>query len=351
MSFRVAILGATGLVGQTLLSILEERSFPVSELLPLASARSAGASVSFRGEAVVVQEAVPDAFEGVDIVLSSAGASVSRRLLPEAARRGAVSVDNTSAYRMDPAVPLVVPEVNAHRIPEYGEQRILANPNCSTIQLVLVLKPLLDTFGLRRVVVSTYQSSGGAGAEAMRQLEEDSRADLAGEPLPQRGDDAAFPSTLAFDCLPQIDVFREAGETKEEEKMRRETPKILEVEVPLSATCVRVPVRIGHSEAVWVETEKEASPQAVRELLATAPGVAVVDDPSAALASGRYPTARAADGRDPVYVGRIRRDTSRSDDHGLALWVVADNIRKGAALNAVQVAEGLVEHWRQHGRS
>ncbi len=332
MSYRVAILGATGLVGRTFLELLAERAFPTREVVPLASERSAGTRVGFGGEQLTVRLAEPAAFEGIDLVLSSAGAAVSKELLPAAAERGAVSIDNTSAFRMDPEVPLVVPEVNAHRIPDYGRRRIIANPNCSTIQLVVALKPLHDAFGVRRVVVSTYQSVSGAGQEAVDRLLADTRlvTDDAGGDLPD--------TSFAFNALPQIDVFLEGGETKEEWKMSVETPKIMEADIPVTATCVRIPAISSHSEAVWLETERPASPEEARETLRAAPGVAVLDDPDALA----YPTARGAAGKDPVYVGRLRRDPTANNS--LAMWVVADNIRKGAALNAVQIAERLLVH-------
>ncbi len=328
--YRVAVLGATGLVGGTLLELLAEREFPASEVRPLASPKSAGATVDFGGRELTVGLAEPAAFKGVDLVLSSAGAAVSRELLPAAAERGAVSIDNTSAFRMDPEVPLVVPEVNAHRIPDYGRKRIIANPNCSTIQLVVALAPLHAAFGVKRVVVSTYQSVSGAGQKAVDRL----LADTAGG--------GELPATsFAWNALPQIDVFLEGGETKEEWKMSVETPKIMEAEIPLTATCVRVPVVSCHSEAVWIETERPASPEEARAVLRDAPGVEVVDDPS----SHAYPTPLGAAGKDPVYVGRVRRDPTA--ENGLAMWVVADNIRKGAALNAVQIAERLLVHWER----
>ncbi len=339
MSYRVAVLGATGLVGRTLLEVLEQRDFPVSELVPLASARSAGQMLAFRGEPHEVRRAEPDAFEGLDLVLSSAGGAVSRALLPEAAGRGAVSVDNTSAFRMDDDVPLVVPEVNGHRIADYLGRRIIANPNCSTIQLVVALKPLADAFGLRRVIAATYQSVSGAGRRAVQEMLAETRAVLGGEAFERR----VFPARIAFNPLPQIDVFLESGDTKEEWKMRVETPKILERPVELHATCVRVPVTAGHSEAVWVETERPVDPETAREALRAAPGLRVIDDP------GRlaFPTAVDAEGGDEVLVGRIRRDPTVAN--GLAFWVVADNLRKGAALNAVQIAEGLVALWEGAG--
>ncbi len=338
MTYRVAVLGATGLVGRTFLELLAERAFPVRELIPLASERSVGSRVRFAGESLSVRLAEPMAFEGVDIVLSSAGAAVSRALLPVAAERGAVAIDNTSAYRMDPEVPLVVPEVNPHRIADYTRRGIIANPNCSTIQLVVALQPLHEAFGLRRVIVSAYQSVSGAGQSAVDELVDD----LAG--VGNARAEQAAPRALAFNVLPKIDVFMDGGETREEWKMRHETPKIMEIDLPLHATCVRVPVTSTHSEAVWIETERQASPEAARQVLGDAPGIVVVDDPS----SDAFPTTTLAAGRDPVYVGRIRRDPTT--DNGLALWVVADNIRKGAALNAVQIAEHLVAHWRETGR-
>jgi len=343
MEHRVAVLGATGLVGRTLLRILEERDFPAAEVVPLASVRSAGTPLTFRGRELTVREAVPDAFEGIDLVLSSAGAAVSLELLPEAAARGAVSVDNTSAYRMDEDVPLVVPEVNRHRVADYRARRIIANPNCSTIQLVVALKPLHDAFGLRRVTVATYQGVSGAGATAVDELFEETRAALGAEPFERR----VFPRPMAFNVLPHIDVFRNDGDTKEEWKMRMETPKILEAPVPLHATCVRVPVQVGHSEAVWIETERPVDPASAREVLAAAPGLRVVDDPHGGSPEAAYPTAVDCVGTDPVYVGRIRRDPTH--ERGLAFWVVADNLRKGAALNAVQVAEELAALWRNAG--
>lgn len=332
MSYRVAILGATGLVGQTLLRLLEERAFPVRELVPLASQRSVGKPVRFAGDEIPVRLAEPEAFEGVDLVLSSAGASVSRELLPAAVERGAVAIDNTSAYRMDPEVPLVVPEVNPHRIAEYGQRGIIANPNCSTIQLVVALKPLHDAFGVRRVIVSTYQSVSGAGQRAVDELVKDlGELDDTGAPPADRRE------ALAFNALPKIDVFVDDGETREEWKMRVETSKIMEAPIPLHATCVRVPIVLSHSEAVWIETEKAASPEEVRDVLRGAEGLVLVDDPQ----THRFPTTTLAAREDPVYAGRIRRDPTIAN--GLALWIVADNIRKGAALNAVQIAERLVE--------
>ena len=320
-----------------MIRVLEERSFPVSELVPLASEASDGRVVRFRGADVVVRRAAPDAFEGVDLVLSSAGASVSRELLPEAFARGAVSIDNTSAFRMDDDVPLVVPEVNPHRIGEHERRGIIANPNCSTIQLVVVLKPLHDLAGVRRVHVATYQSVSGAGQAAVDELMAETRAPGEGRSYER----TVFPHPIAFNALPHIDVFRDDGDTKEEWKMRVETRKILEADVALHATCVRVPVVCGHSEAVWIETDRAIDPAEAREVLARAPGVTVVDDPSA----NGYPTPVEIAGRDDVFVGRIRLDPTTPN--GLALWIVGDNLRKGAALNAVQIAERLVAAKRE----
>jgi len=347
MTYRVAVLGATGLVGRTMLKILEQRKFPVDKanFLPLASDRSAGQVLDFRNEKVTVQEAKPEAFQGVDIVLSSAGGAVSKKLLPEAAKRGAVSIDNTSAYRMDPEVPLVVPECNADAIAGYGAKGIIANPNCSTIQLVVALKPLHERFGLKTVRVATYQSVSGAGANAVRELLDETRFLLDGG----EGELAhtEFPRQIAFNALPEIDVFQAGGETKEEWKMRVETPKILGIDVKVHATCVRIPVIGGHSEAVWIETEEPIDPEEAREILAGAPGLSVEDDPAAR----EYPTAAEKEGTDDVFVGRIRRDPTC--DHGLAFWCVADNLRKGAALNAVQIAEELIKlpAWQEERRT
>ncbi|MGD2116622.1 MAG: aspartate-semialdehyde dehydrogenase [Acidobacteriota bacterium] len=343
MSYRVAVLGATGLVGRTLMSILDERSFPVDEMVPLASERSAGGTLPFRGEEVEIRLAEPDAFDGIDVVLSSAGGSVSKELLPEAAARGAVSIDNTSAYRMEEDVPLVVPECNPHRIADYTNRGIIANPNCSTIQLVMALKPLHEAFGLKTVRVATYQSVSGAGQSAVQELLDETRY-LGDGGEPGGFEHREFPRQIAFNALPHIDVFLDGGDTKEEWKMRVETPKILEIPVELHATCVRIPVMGGHSEAAWIETERPVEPDEARRVLAAMDGLEVIDDPEALA----YPTAVDAEGTDPVYVGRIRKDPTVAN--GLAFWCVADNLRKGAALNAVQIAEGLVRLWETEGR-
>ncbi|BAS28396.1 aspartate-semialdehyde dehydrogenase [Limnochorda pilosa] len=341
---RVAILGATGAVGQELIRVLEERDFPVRDLRLLATARSAGRTLPFRGEEVRVEAVSPQAFQGVDLALFSAGASVSRAYAPVALEAGATVVDNSSAFRMEPEIPLVVPEVNGHLL-KTGP-RIVANPNCSTAILVMALAPLGRAAGLRRVIVSTYQAVSGAGARAMQELEDQVRAWIAGRPmeaaiLPYR--DGARHRPIAFNLLPQCDRFEEMGYTKEEWKLVHETRKILgEAELPVTATTVRVPVLRSHSESVYLETERPLEVEEARRLLAEAPGVAVLDDPEAQV----YPTPMEASGKDPVFVGRIRKDPFAS--HGLNLWVVGDQIRKGAALNAVQIAEGLAapRGWR-----
>ena len=335
-TYNVAVVGATGAVGTEMLRILEERDFPAAEVRPLASARSAGTAVRFRGDEVKVQELTPESFRGIDIALFSAGGSVSARFAPAAVEAGAVVVDNTSHFRMEPDVPLVVPEVNPHAIAGYRERGIIANPNCSTIQMVVVLKPLHDAARIRRVVVSTYQAVSGTGKRAIEELERQTR-ELLNFRQPTR---EVYPHTIAFNCLPHIDVFLDNGYTKEEMKMVNETRKILEdPSVRVTATTVRVPVFYGHSEAVNVELERRLTAAEARGLLERAPGVVVVDEPEEA----RYPLAQDAAGKDPVFVGRIREDASV--EHGLDLWVVADNVRKGAALNAVQIAEILVREY------
>lgn len=341
MGYKVAILGATGVVGRKIAEVLGERKFPVDDLLPLASERSIGEAVDFGGDEIAVQVATPDAFAGVDIVLSSAGGSVSQLLLPEAAKRGAVSIDNTSAFRMDPDVPLVVPEVNGARVADYKKKRIIANPNCSTIQMLVALKPLHDAAVIKRIVVSTYQSCSGAGKTAIDDLFEETRSIFAQSDFERK----KFKRQIAFNVIPQIDVFMDDGGTKEEWKMRVETQKIMEADIALTATCVRVPVFFGHSEAVWIETEKALAPDAARKLLKNAPGVTLLDDTG----KERYPTPQETADTDDVYVGRVRQDASVP--HGLAMWIVSDNIRKGAATNAVQIAERLIEHWQAHGKA
>ncbi|MHB9149916.1 MAG: aspartate-semialdehyde dehydrogenase [Thermoleophilia bacterium] len=331
-TYRVAVVGATGAVGQEMRDILAGRAFPLSELLPLASKRSAGVELEFGDKCVECKELTEHSFDGVDIALFSAGASISRTYATIARDAGCVVIDNSSAWRMDPDVPLIVPEVNpdaaaAHR-------GIIANPNCSTIQMVVALKPLHDEATITRIVVSTYQAVSGTGTEAISELIRQSDELLEGV-LPQI---EVYPYQIAFNCLPQIDVFLEDGSTKEEQKMVDETKKIMgDDSIAVTATCVRVPVENSHSEAVNVEFARSITPDRARELLEKAPGITVTDDPGALL----YPMPIVASGTDPVYVGRIRRDPTVP--HGLNMWVVADNLRKGAALNAVQIAELLVE--------
>jgi aspartate-semialdehyde dehydrogenase len=329
--FRVAIAGATGAVGSTMLRVLEERGFPVTELRPLASERSEGRELHFLGKPFRVRTLTEDAFEGVDIALFSAGASRSRAFAPAAVAAGAVVIDNSSAYRMDPTVPLVVPEVNESALEHHSG--IVANPNCVAAPLVVALKPIADAVGLERVILSSYQSVSGTGQAAVAELREQARGHLDGsEPEP-----SVYPHPIAFNVLPHIDVFDESGYTGEERKVMAETRKMLAMpDLAVSATCVRVPVFYAHSESVQIETAEPISADAARELLMAAPGIAVVDDP----ANARYPLARDAVGRDEVFVGRIRRDVSHP--RGLAMWIVSDNLRKGAATNAVQIAESLV---------
>jgi aspartate-semialdehyde dehydrogenase len=329
--YTVAVVGATGVVGKEILAILEERKFPVGTLVPLASERSLGQDVRFRGEFVPVQVLTPASFEGVDFALFSAGGSVSEKFVPEAVKRGAICIDNTSHFRMHADVPLVVPEVNAHALK--GHAGVIANPNCSTAQLVLALKPIHDAVGLKKVIISTYQSVSGAGKEAMLELEQQTRVNLSGgESAPE-----VFKKSISFNLIPQIDVFTDNGYTKEELKMVNETRKILGVkDLAVTATCVRVPVFIGHSESVTIETERKISADEVRALLANFPGVEVMDHP----AKGIYPTPKEIAGTNPTYVGRIREDLAF--EHGISFWCVSDNLRKGAALNAVQIAEALI---------
>ena len=329
--YNVAILGATGLVGRAFLHLLEERAFPLRKLKLLASARSAGIRLPAFGEEIEVQEATPDSFQDIDIAFFSAGGDVSQRLAPEAVSRGAIVVDNSSAWRMDPAVPLVVPEVNPDDLSWH--KGIIANPNCSTIQMVVALWPLHQTNPIQRIIVDTYQSASGAGARALDEMREQTRGILDGQPA----DPQAFPHRIAFNVLPQIDVFQEDDSTKEEWKMVVETQKIMHApDIAISATCVRVPVAYGHSEAIHLDMASPMTPQQARDILSHAPGVVVVDDP----ASRHYPLATEAEGRDEVFVGRVRTDAAFNN--GLSLWVVADNIRKGAATNAIQIAELLI---------
>ncbi len=335
--FDVAVVGATGNVGRAMMSILEERDFPVGRLYPLASARSAGSVVKFRGEDVVVEDLAKFDFSKVQIGLFSAGASVSDVYAPKAAEAGCIVIDNTSRFRYDDEIPLVVPEVNPHAIAKHDNRGIIANPNCSTIQMMVALKPLHDEAGIDRINVCTYQAVSGTGKAAIDELIDQSSDVVAGKEAKSE----VYPRQIAFNVLPHIDVFQENGYTKEEMKMVWETKKIMEDDdIRINPTTVRVPVVNGHSEAVHIETRKKISAEQARELLEKAPGVVVMDE----RCDGGYPTA-AVDGADsdPVYVGRIRDDISH--EHGLNLWVVADNLRKGAALNSVQIAEILVKDY------
>ncbi len=333
MGYRVAIVGATGAVGQEMRKVLEERDFPVESLRLLASIRSKGKKLAFKGEEVKVDLLQGSSFQQVDIALFSAGASVSRDFAPQAVKAGAIVIDNSSAFRLEKEVPLVVPEVNSHALNDH--QGLIANPNCSTIQLVVVLKPLHQKATLKRVVVTTFQSVSGTGKRAIEELKEQSQAYLAGK---EDLKPVVYPHPIAFNVLPHIDVFFDNAYTKEEMKMVLETRKIMELpKLALTATCARVPVFISHSESVNIETEKPLSPEEARLILEKAPGVEVIDEP----AQNLYPTPRQAAHTDPCFVGRIRKDNSVTN--GLNFWVVADNLRKGAALNAVQIAEEIVQ--------
>uniref|UniRef100_A0A831ZZH6 Aspartate-semialdehyde dehydrogenase n=1 Tax=Desulfacinum infernum TaxID=35837 RepID=A0A831ZZH6_9BACT len=328
--YRVAVVGATGAVGTMMIKVLEERNFPVASLKALASARSVGKKVAFRGKVITVEELTERSFEGVQLALFSAGAAVSRRFAPLAAQAGCVVVDNSSAFRMDPHIPLVVPEVNAHAVREH--KGIIANPNCSTIQMVVALKPIQDAAKIKRIVVTTFQAVSGTGQKAVFELEAQVQAIVQAQPVPR----AVYPHQIAFNCLPHIGAFLDTGYTEEEMKMVNETRKIFEdPAIQVCATTVRVPVYYGHSESVAVETHRPLSVQEARALLEKAQGVVVVDEPGLS----RYPMPLDAAGRDETFVGRIRKDISV--ENGLVLWIVADNIRKGAATNAVQIAEIL----------
>jgi len=330
--YSVAVVGATGLVGREMVSILETRNFPVKSLRLLATSRSQGTIVQFKGQDIVVEEATPDSFDGVQIALFSAGEKGSKELAPFAVKSGAVVIDNSNAFRMEPDVPLVVPEVNEEKVKEH--KGIIANPNCSTIQMVVALAPLHRRFRIKRIVVSTYQSVSGTGREAVEELWEETRNILEGRPIVPK----VYPHQIAFNLFPHIDIFYPNGYSKEEMKMVNETRKILDdPTIKVCATTVRVPVFRAHSESVNIETELPITPEEVREILSKAPGVVVVDKPEEAL----YPMPIMAEGKDEVFVGRIRRD--ESVENGIAMWIVSDNIRKGAALNAVQIAESLVK--------
>ena len=330
--FNVAVAGATGAVGNQMIRCLEEMNFPVDAVTFLASSRSVGRQLRFKGDLVEVKELKEDSFKGIDIALFSAGGGTSQRFAPLAAKDGCVVVDNSSAWRMDPEVPLVVPEVNSHAIAQYAEKGIIANPNCSTIQMVVVLNPIHKKYGIKRIVVSTYQAVSGTGKKAIDELFDQTRAMINFLDYETR----VYPHRIAFNCLPHIDVFLDNGYTKEEMKMVNETRKIMEDDsIAVTATTVRVPVFFGHSESVKIETEDPVSAEDVKALLQNSPGVKVMDEPRKNL----YPLATDAAGQDLTLVGRIRQD--ESIPNGLNMWIVADNIRKGAATNAVQIAQVL----------
>lgn len=334
--YNVAVVGATGAVGAEMIKVLEDRSFPVDMLRPLASEKSLGKEISFQGNTIPVNVLEANSFEGIDVALFSAGGAVSKEFAPIAAQAGAVVIDNTSAFRMDPKVPLVVPEINPDDIAAYKSCGIIANPNCSTIQMVIVLAPLHRRAKITRVVVSTYQSVSGAGIAAMEELSKQAVALFSQKDCEVH----EFPHRIAFNCIPHIGKFLADGSTEEERKMVDETKKIMGDEsIRVAATTVRVPVFCGHSEALNIEFEDPIDPDEARELLREAPGIEVVDDTNLC----RYPMAHDATGKDEVFVGRIRRDTSV--ENGLAMWIVADNLRKGAALNAVQIAEILIKEY------
>ena len=336
MGYKIAVVGATGNVGRELLAILAEREFPADEVIALASERSVGAEVSFGEDDVLeVQELATFDFAGTDIVFSSPGAQVSAKHTPRAAAAGAVVIDNTSHFRMEPHVPLVVPEVNVEALAGYAKRNIIANPNCSTMQLVVALKPLHDVARIKRVVVATYQSTSGFGKEAMDELFNQTRGIYTNEPWQKHQN--KFTKQIAFNVIPHIDSFMDDGATKEEWKMVVETRKILDPDIQVVATCVRVPVFVGHAEAVNVEFAKPITEAKARQALRAAPGITVVDHRT----DEGYVTPIECAGEDPVYVSRVRKDPTVK--HGLSLWVVADNLRKGAALNTVQIAEKLIE--------
>ncbi|MGB4246210.1 MAG: aspartate-semialdehyde dehydrogenase [Pseudohongiellaceae bacterium] len=336
-TYNVAIVGATGAVGEALISILEERNFPVDQLFPLASERSAGSKVMFRGKPVTVQNLADFDFSQTPIGLFSAGASVSAEYAPKAGKAGCIVIDNTSQFRYDDDIPLVVPEVNPEKIADYKTHNIIANPNCSTIQMLVALKPIHDKVGIARINVATYQAVSGTGKEAIEELAKQTADLLNGREVTC----SVYPKQIAFNVLPQIDVFLDNGYTKEEMKMSWETKKILgDDSVQVNATCVRVPVFYGHSEAVHIETHSPISVEEVRALLSKAPGVVLMDERK----PGGYPTAVGdSAGKDPVLVGRIRSDISHPN--GLNMWIVSDNVRKGAALNSVQIAEVLIKDY------
>ena len=336
-TYNVAIVGATGAVGEVLLELLESRNFPVNNLYLLASERSAGTTLSFKGKRITVQNLAEFDFSQAEIGLFSAGGSISAEYAPKAAAAGCVVIDNTSHFRRDEDIPLVVPEVNSHALARFADRNIIANPNCSTIQMLVALKPIYDAVGIARINVATYQAVSGTGKSAIEELAAQTARLLNGQPAESK----VYPKQIAFNALPHIDTFQENGYTREEMKMVWETQKIFEDETILvNPTCVRIPVFHGHSEAVHIETKQPISAAEAQALLERAPGVEVLDT----RADGGYPTpVSEAAGSDPVYVGRIREDISHP--MGLDLWVVADNLRKGAALNSVQIAEVLIEKY------
>jgi len=334
--YNVAVAGATGAVGGAMLDVLERRNFPLKELRLLASERSVGKKLVFKGKEIAVQLLSKDAFAGIDVALFSAGGSRSLEFAPAAAAAGAVVVDNSSAFRMDPDIPLVVPEVNPQDIALYTNRGIIANPNCSTIQMLVALKPIYDKVGIKRIVVSTYQAVSGTGAKAIEELKKQAHAYAAGAEITKE----VYPHQILFNCLPHIDSFLDNGYTKEEMKMVNETRKIFgDQTIGVTATTVRVPVFYGHSESVNIETKKKITAAEVKELLADAPGVKLVDRPDLC----QYPLATDCQGKFETLVGRIREDESIAN--GINMWVVSDNILKGAALNAVQIAEVLIEKY------
>lgn len=335
--FNIAVVGATGAVGETMLSILEQRNFPVGEVYALASSRSAGKRIRFKNQQLIVEDLESFDFTKVEVGLFSPGASVSAIYAPIAAAAGCIVIDNTSQFRYDDDIPLVVPEVNPHAIADYKNRGIIANPNCSTIQMLVALKPIYDAVGIERINVCTYQAVSGTGKEAIEELAKQTAALLNGKDI----ECAVYPKQIAFNALPQIDTFQDNGYTKEEMKMVWETRKIFEDEsIQVNPTAVRIPVFYGHSEAIHIETKEKISASTAKEVLRKMPGIIVLDDHE----DGGYPTAvTEAAGEDPVFVGRIREDISHP--RGLDMWVVSDNVRKGAALNSVQIAEILVKHY------
>jgi aspartate-semialdehyde dehydrogenase len=334
--YNVAIVGATGAVGEALISILEERDFPVNELFPLASERSAGSKIKFRGKSITVLNLADFDFSRAEIGLFSAGGSISEIYAPKAGAAGCIVIDNTSHFRYDADIPLVVPEVNPEAIAQYKNRNIIANPNCSTIQMLVALKPIHDKVGITRINVATYQAVSGTGKEAIEELASQTAALLNGRDLETK----VYPKQIAFNVLPQIDVFMENGYTKEEMKMSWETKKIMDESIEVNATCVRVPVFYGHSEAVHFETKTAISVEQIRDLLSNAPGVVLMDERVA----GGYPTpVTDSAGKDAVAVGRIRKDISHPN--GINMWIVGDNVRKGAATNSVQIAEVLIKDY------